>query len=75
MAIQHIATILCEYLIRSDVGKMSACGVFRNILAPDFPVSRKACVFVEISGAHGDPFRVSLEGNGIDVTVIEGVID
>jgi hypothetical protein len=75
MAIQHIATVFCDYLIRSDTGKPVICGVFKNFQSSAFPFSKGPVgLYVEMTGENGDPFRVSIEGNGISIDVATGTI-
>lgn len=75
MAITHISTILCDYLIRADNGRNTYAGVFKNI-AGKMPLRKGPFgVGIEFKGNPGDPFKVTIEGNGINVLLTEGVID
>lgn len=76
MAIYHIATMLCDNLYRTDTGKFIIAGMFKNISAPQLPISKPKCgFFVEFIGEPGDEYRVSIEGNGLDFLLAEGKIE
>jgi hypothetical protein len=75
MAIQHIATILCDYIIRADDGRTSVCGIFRNIYASSKPIVKAPIgLCVEIMGDAGDAFSVTMEGLGFNLVVIDDVV-
>jgi hypothetical protein len=66
MAIEHLYTILCEYLIRATDGKMSAAGIYQNIRTREFPATKDPMgVIVAFTGEEGDAFDVLLEGPGM----------
>ena len=76
MAIQHISTVICDYLIRSVTGQVSLIGIFKNINSPTIPIIKTSMgVYVELSGDVGDPFTLSIEGIGPDIVIIEGKIE
>lgn len=73
MALKHLSTICCDYLIRDANGKMSYIGTFRSIISPTLPIIKSPMyVCVEFAGALGDPYKVSVEGNGVNLVMGEG---
>ena len=73
MAIEHLYTILCEYLIQASDGKMSAAGIFHNIQTREFPATKDPMgLIVAFSGEEGDAFEVLLEGPGMPSGSIMG---
>jgi len=76
MAIHHISTILCDYMMRSAEGKLMIAGTFRNIQAPTLPISKAPMyIVVEFTGDNGDPFEVIIDGNGFNQTIAVGIIE
>src|ERR1022692_4552311 len=74
MAIRHISTIFCDYLIRADNGRLSFIGTFRSIESPTLPITKAPMgVCIEFMADVGDHFKVSLEGNGINLVLGEGI--
>jgi hypothetical protein len=75
MAIQHLSTKLCDYLIRADNGRLSLVGTFNNLVSHQLPVAKSPCgLVVELLGDEGDPFTISLEGHGMTLLLAEGEI-
>ena len=76
MAIEHISTILCDYLVHADNGRFTLVGMFTNISGPTLPITKQPIgVYIELVGEPGEPYRISIEGNGLDVLISEGVIN
>ena len=62
MAINHLYTILCDYLVQSTDGKVSANGIFHNVEVRKFPAGKDPMgIVVGFSGDRGEAFVVLLE--------------
>ncbi len=75
MALRHISTIFCDYLIRADDGRLTFAGTFRNLSWQNLPFIKQFSVAVEFIGEEGDPFHVSIVGNDINIVFAEGNIE
>jgi len=65
MAIRHLYTVLCDYLITHADGRTSAAGIFHNVEVRDFPAGKDPMgVVVAFAGDGGEPYEVALEGPG-----------
>jgi hypothetical protein len=68
MAIRHIATLLCDYLIRSDDGRYTLVGLFKNIEArpgAKLPIIKSPMgIYVEFLAEGGESVEVILKGPG-----------
>jgi hypothetical protein len=74
MPLQHYSTIFCDYLIRADNGRFTYAGTFRNITTPEFPLARQFGIAVEFIGEEHDSFKITIEGNGIDLVLADSTI-
>jgi len=76
MAIEHLYTILCEYLIQASDGKISAVGMFHNIQTPKLPATRDSMgVVVAFRGDEGDAYDIALEGpEGLHRPIYDGIV-
>ena len=76
MPIHHRSTILCEKVIQDTRGEFSFIGAFTNIVSNHgFPaVKSPMVVSVELQGAPGDKFSVTLEGPS-SVELARGVVE
>jgi hypothetical protein len=77
MALRHLSTVLCDYVIVSNEGKASAIGLFQNIRVTGFPGAVPMVgIIVTFAGERGDPYEVRLEGPGMeDMVVSQGVCE
>lgn len=63
-------------MIRADNGMLTFAGVFRNIKSSTVPISKGPIgIAVEFIGEPGDLFKVSVEGNGVDMNIAEGTVE
>jgi uncharacterized protein DUF6941 len=63
MAIEHVATLLCENVIQGSDGNFSFINTFVNIQLPEIPGGLSHLyIVVALSGEPGDTFAVTLEG-------------
>ncbi len=74
MALQHLGTFLCDYLVTGQDARHTLINTFHNIGHQGaFPaVKLPFCFVVELQG-EGEPFRVVLEGPPGDKLLLEGV--
>lgn len=62
MAIRHLYTILCDYLVVGQDGRPTAAGIFHNIEFDQLPGARSFLgIVVGLMGEDGDVFRVTLD--------------
>ncbi|MGV3723307.1 MAG: DUF6941 family protein [Actinomycetota bacterium] len=71
MAFRHIASVVCDYLIRADNGRFTLAGIFKNIEASQFPAIKDPMgIYVEFSAEPGDAYEILLQGpKGFSVSV------
>ncbi len=77
MAINHLYTILCDYLVQSEDGKVSANGIFHNIEVKEFPAAKDPMgIVVAFAGDPGEPFAIVLERpDGSSEELSRGVVE
>lgn len=55
---------------------MTYAGVFKNITSPQLPIMKAPMgVAVEFTGDSGDAFKVSIEGNDMNLVLAEGELE
>lgn len=61
MAVNHLYTVLCDYIMKDPTGRLSFLGVIAQITLPKFP-SRAPTFYLALSitGAPGDRIRIDL---------------
>jgi hypothetical protein len=76
MAFRHIATVVCDYLIRDERQRFSLVGIFKNIEARQFPAVKDPLgIYVEFSADPGDTYEVLLEGpKGFSISVAQETV-
>ena len=77
MVINHLYTILCDYLVQSHDGKVSANGIFHNIEVKEFPAGKDPMgIVVAFCGDPGESFAVLLERpDGSSDELSRGVVE
>src|ERR1041384_362510 len=60
MPIEHRYSIFCENVIRDAEERISHIAVFENIRAPQFPTGLMFWIDVNLTGAAGEEFNISL---------------
>jgi hypothetical protein len=63
MAIRHMYTVLCDYLVLGQDSKPTAVAIFQNVAVRQFPAAKDPLgILVSLRGDPGDPFEVVLVG-------------
>jgi len=63
MAIRHLYTVVCDYVVVGQDGRATAVGILHNIEFAQFPATKSLLgLVVGLVGDDGDEFRVALEG-------------
>ena len=65
MALKHRYTVLCDYVLRGQDGKLALVGTFENVWLREFPGSiPRMFIVVSFTGRPGDKYKIELEGPG-----------
>ena len=76
MALRHIMTVLSDLAIQSSSGIASAVNIYNNLSVPGLPAMKDPFwVIVQMTGDNGDPYRISVEGQELQIDLAEGLLE